>query len=563
MPGAFAICVMPPRFLLGSVAQGRESMHLDPMAESIFRPRSTKRSGARRGKRFVSALSVVAALAVSPAPPAAAQAANASGPAAASSALEAAGADLLKALSGAAVSWVIADLESGTTLHEYQPDLLLTPGSNQKTLTAVAALARLGPDFRFDTHLEMNGVLEQGRLHGDLVIRPSGDPTLSRRFLGGDGGEAAMRDLAAQVASAGVVEVTGQLMLDATAWDSLQIVDSWMASDLPFGYAARGGPFVLDEGTVEIIVDGRPDSSAARVSVIPSRWQSQVTGTVPLSPGRDSANPDAIMGPNHRWRLTGRQKSFSVDTLRRAMADPALDALHTLQFALQDAGVSVRNGVRIAWSDSRKIKSDCDLREPLGSAEGDRHEPRTLGVRRSPPLLDILPAILGPSQNWMAEQVVRRLADGCISSGTAAPVEGSWKLGLEQLEATLVQEFGVSPDALDARDGSGLSPYNLVTNRALVAALLGAQQRSWGTAFKQALAEPGEAESTLERRLRTLRGRLFAKTGSLTHVNSLSGYLTRDDGSEVAFSIITNTSGRSAAAVRSAIDRWILAIAGS
>ena len=538
-------------------------MHLDPMAELIFRPRSTKRSGATLGNRRVIALAVMGALAVSPAPSAAGQGADASKPAAAPSVLEAAGADLLKALSGAAVSWVIADLASGTTLHEYQPDLLLTPGSNQKTLTAVAALARLGPDFRFDTRLEMNGVLEQGRLHGDLVIRPSGDPTLSRRFLRGDGGEAAMRDLAAQVASAGVIEVMGQLMLDATTWDSLQIVDSWMASDLPFDYAARGGPFVLDEGTVEIIIDGRPDSSAARISVIPSRWQTQVTGSVPLGALRDAASADAITGPNHRWRLTGRQNPLRVDTLRRAMADPAGDALRTLQSALQDAGVTVHNGARIAWRTSHKPKSDCHFRDATGAHLRGPTGPRTLGSLRSPPLLDILPAMLGPSQNWMAEQLVRRLAEGCNTPGAPAPLEGSWELGLEQLEATLVQEFGISYDAVDARDGSGLSPYNLATARALVLALLGAQERPWGRAFKQALAEPGEAESTLERRLRTLEGRLFAKTGSLTHVNSLSGYLTRDDGSEVAFSLITNTSGRSVAAVRSAIDRWILAIAAS
>jgi len=477
--------------------------------------------------------------------------------------LEAAGADLLRALSGAAVSWVIADLESGSTLHEHQPDLLLTPGSNQKTLTAVAALARLGPDFRFDTRLEMNGVLEQGRLQGDLVIRPSGDPTLSRRFLGGDGGEAAMQDLAAQVASAGVIEVTGQLVLDATTWDSLQIVDSWMASDLPFGYAARGGPFVLDEGTVEIIVDGRPDSAAARIAVRPSRWQAQVTGSVPLGAVRDSASADAITGPNHRWRLTGRQNALRVDTLRRAMANPALDALHTLQLALQDAGVLVRSGARIAWRESHKPKSDCSLRDTTGPSATGPTESHTLGSLRSPPLVDILPAILGPSQNWMAEQLVRRLADGCIAPGASAPLEGSWELGLDQLKATLGQEFGISPNAIDARDGSGLSPYNLTTTRALVLALLGAQKRPWGAGFKRALAEPGELQSTLERRLRTLEGRLFAKTGSLTHVNSLSGYLVRDDGSEIVFSVITNTSGRSAAAVRSAIDRWILAVAAS
>lgn len=503
-----------------------------------------------------------AALALASGQPAAAQRSAAPVSGVELAAFDAAGTELLDALQGAAVSWMVADLETGATLHEHQAALLLTPGSNQKTLTALAALATLGPDFRFDTRLQTNGVLTRGRLHGDLVIRPSGDPTLSRRFRSG-GGAAAMQDLAAQLAAAGVREVTGHLVLDATRWDSLQIVDSWMASDLAFGYAARGGPFVLDEGTVEVVVDGRPDSSAARIVVSPARWQTHIRGSVPVNAPRDSADPDAVNTPNQRWRLAGRQAPLRVDTLRRAMADPALDALQTLESALKAAGIPVRRGVRTMWPKHANTKSDCHLRLQEAAGPADLGETLTLATLSSPPLLDILPDILGPSQNWMAEQVVRRLAGSCGAADAERPLEGSWDLGLRQLEETLIRDFGVSPADIDARDGSGLSPYNLTTSRALVQALRMARQQPWGNAFRAALAEPGEAESTLERRLRTLEGRLFAKTGSLTHVNSLSGYLIREDGSEVVFSLITNTSGRSASAVRRAIDRWILAIAAS
>jgi D-alanyl-D-alanine carboxypeptidase/D-alanyl-D-alanine-endopeptidase (penicillin-binding protein 4) len=106
-----------------------------------------------------------------------------------------------------------------------------------------------------------------------------------------------------------------------------------------------------------------------------------------------------------------------------------------------------------------------------------------------------------------------------------------------------------------------LSAYNLVTPRALVRVLREAAGMEWGAAYRASLAEPGEVDSTLDDRLGGLGGRLFAKTGTITHVNSLSGYLVRDDGSEVVFSVLTNVSGRSSREVRRAIDRWVRALA--
>jgi D-alanyl-D-alanine carboxypeptidase/D-alanyl-D-alanine-endopeptidase (penicillin-binding protein 4) len=75
------------------------------------------------------------------------------------------------------------------------------------------------------------------------------------------------------------------------------------------------------------------------------------------------------------------------------------------------------------------------------------------------------------------------------------------------------------------------------------------------------LASPGEEESTLENRLPELKGRLFAKTGTITHVNSLSGYLLADSGRELIFSILTNGSGLSSRLVRAGIDGIVQAAA--
>jgi D-alanyl-D-alanine carboxypeptidase/D-alanyl-D-alanine-endopeptidase (penicillin-binding protein 4) len=120
-------------------------------------------------------------------------------------------------------------------------------------------------------------------------------------------------------------------------------------------------------------------------------------------------------------------------------------------------------------------------------------------------------------------------------------------------------------DSLDIelRDGSGLSAYNLVTPRAVMTLLRAVHQRSWGADYAAALAEPGEDDSTLERRLSGLEGRVFAKTGTITHVNSLSGYVDSADGRRLAFAFLTNSSGLRASRVRGLIDQAVRHLADS
>ena len=129
------------------------------------------------------------------------------------------------------------------------------------------------------------------------------------------------------------------------------------------------------------------------------------------------------------------------------------------------------------------------------------------------------------------------------------------------MEAYLVNEVGVEPTDIAARDGSGLSAYNLVTPRAIVRILTEMRKGPFAEEFRAAMAEPGKEGSTLRRRLVDLEGRVFAKTGTISNVNSLSGYLVRDDGREVVFSILTNGSGLPASQVRAAIDDVVRSLA--
>jgi serine-type D-Ala-D-Ala carboxypeptidase/endopeptidase (penicillin-binding protein 4) len=225
-------------------------------------------------------------------------------------------------------------------------------------------------------------------------------------------------------------------------------------------------------------------------------------------------------------------------TLSRPQRDPVRQAAHALLRALEGEGIAVREGVRVVWS-----RDDA----PPAAVEVARFE--------SPPLMALVGEILGPSQNWMTEQLVRTL-------GAARGEVGSWEEGFRVIHDLLDRELGV--DSLDIyfRDGSGLAGYNLVTPRALARILARARAAPWGRDYREAMATPGRVNGTLTNRLPDLRGRLFAKTGSITHANALSGYLVDAGGRELVFVVLTNAGNQPTARIRSGMDDVVRALAG-
>lgn len=166
---------------------------------------------------------------------------------------------------------------------------------------------------------------------------------------------------------------------------------------------------------------------------------------------------------------------------------------------------------------------------------------------------DIVTAILQPSQNWIAEQVVRTL-------GAERGEGGGWRSGIAVQEGFLFRTVGIDASALRMQDGSGMSHQNLVTPWAVVQLLDHARTAPWGPAFRAALTGPGRP-GTLSNRLRGLEERVVGKTGTLSNVNALSGYVITDDGRELIFSILSNASGLPGAPVVAAIDRMVEALA--
>lgn len=441
------------------------------------------------------------------------------------------------------------DLSSGRTLFSHNAHRKFIPASNQKILVTATAMSLFGPDHRFRTEVWATGETVGSFVDGDLVVVGSGDPTFSDRYWAS--GSDALGAIADSLTARGIRQVAGSLVVDVAAWDSATVGPTWEVEDLRYGYGSTGGAFAIDEGEIELVVAGGPSvGGPADVTWSPLGTRDFVRSKLTTAPVDSSTRvrPDYL--PESRVLvLEGRAEIGTVDTVSIAMRDPVRQSAATLARAIDDAGIEVEGGWQVHWTSNDVPGAECLPDSGLECAGSE-----LLFTMESPRVSDIAAGILGPSQNWMTEQTVRTL-------GARYGDEGSWNEGIDVVEAYLVNEVGVRPSDISARDGSGLSFYNLITPRAIVRILTEMHQMPWAAEYRDAMAEPGEDGSTLENRLEDLKGRIFAKTGTISNVNSLSGYLVRENGQEIAFSILSNGSGLPASRIRRAIDEIVQALA--
>ena len=459
------------------------------------------------------------------------------------------------------VNWGIriVDPARGQILYSRHAQLKFVPASNMKILSTATALSVLGPDYRYRTGLLGVGNLSDGGtvLDGDLLLRASGDPTLSERFY--PSAEAPLDSLAEGLRASGIRTVTGALVVDVSAWDSTTVPGSWMVQNLSGTSGATGGAFSIAEGVLSVeVTAGHEEGAPVEARWWPSLEDESITVDF-ITALPDSSAPGRsveYLPESRHLRILGRIDPGEVDTIRIAQRDPVRLASAALLKALERKGIQVLGGVKIAWDRGESVGPGNCVTGPSANPDemADCPDATFLTGLTSPSMAEIVKSILEPSQNWMTEQLVKTL-------GSERGEEGSWREGFEVEREFLSDEVGV--DSLDVfyQDGSGLSAYNLVTPRAIVRILeyMGASPNAG--AFRDALASPGEDPSTLRRRLLSLEGRVFAKTGTINHVNSLSGYLITASGRELIFSILTNGSGLSSGVVRAGIDQVLQVVA--
>jgi D-alanyl-D-alanine carboxypeptidase/D-alanyl-D-alanine-endopeptidase (penicillin-binding protein 4) len=434
-------------------------------------------------------------------------------------------------------SWgiLVHDAATGRVLYEQNAERHFIPASNTKLVIGVVAMGTFGPDHRYRTPLLLAG--RDADSASALIVAGSGDPTWSDRFH--DDATVPIDSMAALVAATGVRAI-GTLVLDVSRFRDELVNGTWEVGDLPGIYAPPIDAIAAADGTFDLVVTGgsAPGEPAAAAVAGP------LTQPVRAELATDTAGARTVLRIDYSARrdsiyITGSVGAGSVDTVTRAVTQPARTVGGALVALLAARGVSV---------DSVSVVRDSTTAAAL------RSNAQVVGEWVSPPMRDIVSVILRPSQNWVAEQVLKSL-------GAEFGDGGSWSEGIAVEREYLYAAAGVDSGAVNLRDGSGMSAQNLLSPEATVRMLMHARAQPWNDAFRDALAAPGMEGSTLSGRLRPLEGRVFAKTGTISNVNALSGYLIGPDGRDIVFSILTNGTGLPSGIVRNAMDEILLAVA--
>jgi PBP4 family serine-type D-alanyl-D-alanine carboxypeptidase len=241
---------------------------------------------------------------------------------------------------------LVVSLSSGDTLFGYNPDDQLLPASTMKLFTSAVALDRFGANGRFETTVLRTAELEaNGVLHGDLVLRGAGDPTLAGK-IAEDGSDPPMEALARQIVAAGVKHVTGGIVGDGSAFLDARVPDGWRTRYLHASYAARVSALSFNENRITVVV--RPAGTHADLSFRPAASGLAISNGVKVTPGSRSARIGIRQDSTGRLIVSGwigdqcAQRDYSV-----MVEGPELFAAGALRAALIAQGVTVDGPVRI------------------------------------------------------------------------------------------------------------------------------------------------------------------------------------------------------------------------
>ena len=392
----------------------------------------------------------------------------------------------------------------------------LTIASVSKTFSTAAALTGLGRDYRFKTALYRNGPVAGGLLSGSLLVVGGGDPNLSGRFYDNDI-HAVFDKWAEGLRASGIVRVSGDLLLNASFFDDEYRNPGWPSGQEARWYEAPVSALSFNDNCISVSVHPgvRPGAPAAVRFQPPTSFLQAVSSARTVSARRGARVAVARRAGSNIVTIAGTVPfSFGGWSTVIAIDDPPRYFGTVLKERLAQDGIAVDGAVRLS-----------DVRPDATWA--------TVATTTS----DLLPSIAVAnkrSQSFYAEQIFKTLA---AEKGKA----GSWAEAV-RLEKQFLGSLGLDPTRYDLHDGSGLNPANRVAALDIVRFLRAMAATPLAEDWIATLAVSGNGDGTLRHRFRdhAVRGRVYAKTGSLDHVNSLAGYATAASGKSYVFAIVLN-----------------------
>ena len=440
--------------------------------------------------------------------------------------------------------------EGGHLLYGRNQDRLFIPASNAKLVVSAVASALLPPDWKVKTSL-YGGPVVNGVLQGDLVLYGRGDPTIDQRCYATDTTLAGvcdtdpfarLRQLVDTLRAKGVRAVTGDLVGDGSYFETTLVHPNWESFDLNWWYAAPVSGLGFHDNSVDFDWSPGPaPGTPAVITMSPNLGDiSFENRTVTVAPGGESDIGDRFFrhpGTLQIWAEGTVALDNPPHTESFALPDPSLYAARALRQVLAEAGISVVGATR-STTDSTAYAA---LRRTAPLAEVS-----------SRPLRDWIFPILNTSQNWFAEMLLKQL-------GRQFGKAGSWPEGLAVERRFLIDSVKVDSTQFSLSDGSGLSSSNLISPLAFTQLLRFMRRHPRYGTFAAGLPQAGLVGSLRNRFLGTpLAGRVRAKTGSISRVLTLTGYIDLDHGRTLTFSVLANNHAQPGRALLAVIDSVVV-----
>jgi serine-type D-Ala-D-Ala carboxypeptidase/endopeptidase (penicillin-binding protein 4) len=434
---------------------------------------------------------------------------------------------------------VVHSLDRDERLFELNPYTLLVPASTAKIVSALSAADAVGWDYRYETTVRATAPIVNGVLTGDLVVVGSGDPTPEGRA--GDSLQVWVDALKAT----GLKRIEGRVIGDDDSIDEPRPGAAWSWEDLGYTSGAIFGALNATENRMEVSIGPGPrEGEPATLSVDDFAQDRLLVNRAITTTG---AAP--FVWPEHRLGEEGltiagfvRPGSAPV-RLSISTGNPTQWFVRLLRDRLIRSGVTVTGRA-----------ADIDDAQP----RPDRAASTVIYTHRSQPLSAIAKAMLKDSINLYGEALLRLNAR---SPGTVSGAPATNDMALEGLRKRL-EAWGIPKDGEDLVDGSGLSRRDLIAADTLYSLLKKAHDPAGTSPFVAGLPIAGVDGSLAGRMKRTAaEGNLRAKTGTMSNIRSLAGYVTTRDGERLALVILVNNYEGAGVDANDSIDRMAVRLA--
>jgi serine-type D-Ala-D-Ala carboxypeptidase/endopeptidase (penicillin-binding protein 4) len=425
---------------------------------------------------------------------------------------------------------VVRSLNGTSQLYNLDGDRLFIPASNVKLITTAVALRQLGAMTRLRTSVYRVPSISPTP---SLLVVGRGDPSLTTIGL---------QSIAQQLQQRGIKQI-GQISFDDSYFRGEQINADWEWGDLSTDYAPAINSLMLNQNSNPLIVSSQQVGLPLKYTwKDPSlnNWQvDNQSWAVPIGQSVSSVDAIAIFGKS-TIRLTGKLALNAAPIqIDLPLVNPAESFVSAFRQSLDRSGITVGS-------------------TQLVSGQNTTNLPEVAAIN-SPTIAELITETNQQSNNVYAEVLLRSI--GRTQLGHYISTEDTSSFGITSISQRLT-EMGVDPQAYRIRDGSGLSRHNLVAPTTFIKVLSAMAISPTGQVYRDSLPIAGFSGSLKNRMKGTpAQGIVRAKTGSMSGVVSLSGYINPPQYSPLVFSIILNQHDRSTSQMIKVLDEIVVLLA--